>query len=132
MFCAFVGYLKRGRGCAAGAAEDHMKRSDHASTYVARSHRHAPPRFEVPFNKARFPFLAKTGSESSDSVRNRHQNQENYFFDENTLKSDPQGTLLGSFLDPFGLHFGTFWAPFNEFLRFREGAKKRLKNGAPT
>ena len=115
MFCVFFGYLKRGRGCAAGAAEDHMKRSNHASTYFEKSHRRAPPRFEVPFNKARFPFLAKTGFKSSDSVRYCRQNRESQLFNKKVTFLRFGGTLLDPFWVPFWTLLGSFWTLLGSF-----------------
>ena len=105
MFCVLFSYLKRGRGCAAGAAEDHMKRSNHASTYFEKSHRSAPPCFEVPFNKARFPFLAQTGFENVHSV----ETECSFLRNKVPLSWD---RILEPPGYPFEIVFGPFWAPF--------------------
>ena len=60
---------------------------------------------QFPQKKTRFPFLAKTGSENSDSVRYCHQNPEI----KGTLKKRRFGSLLGT---PFGPLWEPFWAPF--------------------
>ena len=82
----------------------------------ALEHRHMSE-FAEKFSqmKARFPFLAKTGFETRQTVRDRHQNRENKVFQFWTLFWTPfrypSGVLFGAFLESILDPVGTLGAP---------------------